>query len=197
MLATGVKDLMPDLEGFAESWGRSVLHCPYCHGYEVRGQKLGVLINGDQTLERVSMIQNWSKNTTLFTNGPATFSDTHRGIIQQLNVPIIETPIARISQTDGFMDALDLRDGSRFPLTALFAHVPFRQHTNLAEQVGCGLTPAGHVAVSAFGETSVPGVFAAGDITTFMRSLANATMAGSMAGAWLNRELVADAIAAL
>lgn len=198
LLATGVEDLMPPIEGFAESWGRSVLHCPYCHGYEVHNQPLGVLMNGEQTLERVGMIHNLSQTLTLFTDGPANFPDADRATLRRLNVPVVETPIVRIEHTDGFLQALHLQDGNRLSLTALFAHVPFRQHTDLGEQVGGTMTPAGHVAVvNLMGNTNVPGLFAAGDTTTFMRSVANATAAGSLAGAAINRELVLEGLAAL
>ena len=195
LLATGVEDLMPPIEGFAESWGRSVVHCPYCHGYEVHGQPLGVLANGDAGLEFVGLIQNWSKNLILFTNGPATLTDEQVDKIRRLNVPIVEAPIARIDHEKGFMRALLLQDGSSVPLTALFARVPFRQHSDLAQQVGAELNPAGLIVVSGFGQTSVPGLYAAGDNSSPMRSLVVASASGTTAGAFLNRELIEEDIA--
>lgn len=192
LLATGVEDLMPPIDGFAESWGRSVAHCPYCHGYEVHGQKLGVLGNGDAALEFVQLIQNWSKNLTLFTNGPATLTDEQRDQIGRLNVPIVETPIARINHEKGFMSAIQLQNGSQVALTFLFARVPFRQHSDLAQQVGCELGPTGLIVASPFGETNVPGLYAAGDNSSMMRSLSMASANGAVAGAWLNRELIGE-----
>jgi thioredoxin reductase len=163
LLATGLEDIMPPIEGFTESWGISVLHCPYCHGYEVRNQPLGVLINGEHTADFVGLIHHWSQNLTLFTNGNATLTDDQRGTINRLNVPIVETPIVQIKHEHGMMNAVMLQDGRRVDLTALFAPVPFRQHSDLAEQLGCTLTPTGLIQVTLVGQTSVPSLFAAGD----------------------------------
>ena len=196
LLATGVEDLMPPIDGFAESWGRSVAHCPYCHGYEVHGQPLGVLGNGDAGFEYVQLIQNWSKNLTLFTNGPATLTDEQLRDVRRLDVSIVETPIARIIHEDGFMRAVQLKDGSHVELTFLLARIPFRQHSDLAQQVGCELATTGLIIVSPFGETNVPGLYAAGDNSSLMRSLVMASASGTTAGAWMNRELIGEDVAA-
>lgn len=197
LLATGVYDIMPNIEGFAECWGRSVFHCPYCHGYEVKNEPLGVMINGDHAREYAGIIRHWSKNITLFTNGPATFDDTQRTKLQNLGVPLIETTLVSLDHQNGMLTAVQLQDGSRVNLSALFAPVYTRQHADLAQQLGCDLTPAGLIAVSAFGETNVPGVFAAGDNSSPMRQLVAASAAGSTAGSFLNRELVNEAIAGI
>ncbi|GAB2468739.1 thioredoxin reductase [Hymenobacter qilianensis] len=197
LLATGVKDLMPPIEGFGECWGKSVLHCPYCHGYEVHSQPLGLLGNGDAGYELVRLIQNWSKDLTLFTNGPSTLNEEQRQQVQQLGIPIMEAPIARIEHQNGLMQAIHLQDGSRVPLTAVFARVPFRQHSDLAEQLGCELTATGLIAVAEFGQTSVPGVYAAGDNSSPMRQLTMASASGVKAGSWINRELIDEDLAAV
>lgn len=195
LLATGVEDQMPTIEGFAQCWGRSVVHCPYCHGYEVHSQPLGVLANGDTGQEFVEIIQNWSKNLTLFTNGPTTLTDEQRGKIKRLNVSMVEIPIARIEHVDGFRPVLRLQDGSSVSLTALFARVPFRQHSDLAQQVGAELSPAGLIVITPYGQTSVPGLYAAGDNSTPLRSLVVASASGTTAGAFLNRELIGEDVA--
>ena len=195
LLATGVENLMPSIEGFAESWGRSVVHCPYCHGYEVHSQPLGVLADGDVGLEFVELIQNWSRNLTLFTNGPSTLTDEQRSKIGRLNVRIVETPLARIDHVEGFMRALELQDGSSVSLTTLFARVPFRQHSDLAQQAGADLNPAGLIVTSSFGQTSVAGLYAAGDNSSLMRSLVMASAGGTTAGVFLNRELIGEEVA--
>ncbi|GAB3643380.1 NAD(P)/FAD-dependent oxidoreductase [Spirosoma arcticum] len=192
LLATGVEDMMPPLPGFAECWGRSVLHCPYCHGYEVQHQPLGVLAHPDHVMMQVPLIRHWSKNLTLFTNGTVSLTTEQRDTIQRLNVPIVETPIQRIRHENGMMTAFAFADGSALALTALFAAVPFRQHSDLAQQVGCTFTETGLIGVSLFGETSVPGLFAAGDNSSPLRQLAIASANGGTAGAGLNRELIND-----
>jgi thioredoxin reductase len=193
LLATGVFDIMPDLPGFAECWGRSVLHCPYCHGYEVHGQPLGVLANGEVGYEMATLIQHWTSHLTLFTNGPSTLTASQQAILGQLDIPVVETPITAIEHQMGMLTGLRFEDGSRLHPTAVFSRVPFRPHTDIANQLGCEVAENGLITTTEFGETSVPGVFAAGDATTLFRQVANAVANGSKAGAWINRELlVAD-----
>lgn len=194
LLATGLADIMPDLPGFADCWGRSVLHCPYCHGYEVHGQPLGVFGNGDMGVEFATLIHHWSDQVTLFTDGPATLTADQRQTLGQLDIPIIETPIAAIEHEAGLLTALLLADGNRARPRAVFARVPFRQHTDVADQLGCAITESGLVEATEFGETNVPGVFAAGDTTTLFRQVAIAVANGAKAGAWINRELMAEEV---
>jgi len=192
ILATGIEDLMPSIPGFAECWGRSVLHCPYCHGYEVAGQRLGILATGDTAYEMVRLIQHWSPNLALFTNGPATLTPDQRQLIDQLNVPIIETTLTAIAHEQGQLTELRFADGSAYALDALFSRVPFRQHSDLAEQLGCTMSESGLIKAAEFGKTNVPGVYAAGDNNSPMRQVALAVTNGSMAGVMVNRELMEE-----
>lgn len=192
LLATGVYDIMPDLPGFAECWGRSVIHCPYCHGYEVRRQPVGILANGDMGYEMATLIQHWNPELSLFTNGPATLTESQQQALEQLNIPIIETPVTAIEHEHGALTALVLADGSRLHPNALYARVPFRLSSDLAQQLGCQLTEQNLIQATEFGETTVPGVFAAGDAITMFRQVAIAVASGSKAGAWINRELITE-----
>lgn len=192
LLATGLVDIMPDLPGFADCWGRSVLHCPYCHGYEVHGQPLGVLANGEVGYEMATLIQHWSNQLTLFTNGSATLTIDQRDTLDQLQIPVVETPVTAIEHEAGMLTALLFADGRRARPDAIFARVPFRQHTDIATRLGCSLLENGLIEATEFGETNVPAVFATGDATTLMRQVSVAVANGTKAGAWINRELVAD-----
>jgi len=195
LIATGLADVMPDIPGFAECWGRTILHCPYCHGYEVHGQPLGILANGDMAYDLVRLIQNWSRNLTLFTNGPATLTGEQRQLIEQLGVPVDERSVTHLVHQAGNLEALAFSDGSRHELSAVFSRVPFRQHSDLAEQLGCKLTEMGLVKAGEMGQTDVPGLFVAGDISTPFRQVAIAVASGAKAGAWINREMIEDDIA--
>jgi thioredoxin reductase len=194
LLATGVADIMPDLPGFAECWGRSVLHCPYCHGYEVHSQPLGILANGETGYEMATLIQQWSPRLTVYTNGPATLTPDQRHQLDQLQVAVVEQEVAAIEHQDGMMTALRFTDGTRVHPTAIFSRVPFRHHTDLASQLGCTLTENGLIQATEFGETNVPGVYAAGDITNPFRQVALAVANGSKAVAWMNRVMIAEDI---
>jgi thioredoxin reductase len=197
LLATGVFDQMPPIEGFAACWGISVLHCPYCHGYEVTGQRIGLLANGDTGIELVKLIGHWSKNLMLLTNGPATFTTEQRAFIDKKGVPIIDSPVRRIEHQNGQIEQVVFQDGTRVAFDAIFSRVPFRQHTNLADQLGCDLWQTGPVTglikADEFGRTNRPGVFAAGDNNTLMRSVAIAIGSGNKTGASINREFIEGA----
>ena len=197
LLATGVFDQMPPIEGFAACWGISVLHCPYCHGYEVAGQRIGLLANGDTGVELVKLIGHWSKNLTLLTNGPATFTAEQRAFIHKKGVPINESPLRRIEHQNGQVGRVVFQDGTWLAFDAIFSRVPFRQHTNLADQSGCELWQTGPMTgllkADEFGRTSSPSVFAAGDNNTLVRSVAIAIGSGNKTGAAINRELLEEA----
>jgi len=196
LLATGVLDHLPDLPGFADCWGISVLHCPYCHGYEVRDQRLGVLANGDAAFEFARLLLNWSRNLTLFTNGPSTLNEAQAQTLSRLGVGLVETPLVAIPHASGLLSGLALADGRTHPLDAVFARVPFGQTSNLGEQLGCELDDWGLLKTDDFGKTSVAGVFAAGDNSTLMRQVVVAAANGTKAAAFINRELVEEAFPA-
>ncbi len=192
LFATGVTDQMPGLEGFSACWGISVLHCPYCHGYEVHNKQLGVLANGEVALEFCRLIRHWSEELTLFTNGPATLPIQHHAQLNQRGIAIVEKPIQYLDHRQGQLEGLVFKDGSQHPLSALFARVPFSQHCPLPQQLGCRLTEAGHIQVDEFQQTTVPGVYAAGDNTTGFRAVSIAVAAGTKAGALINHQLIQE-----
>lgn len=192
LLATGVADQLPNLPGFAECWGISVLHCPYCHGYEVRDQRLGVLANGDAAFEFARLLLNWSRDLTLFTNGPSTLNEAQSQTLTRFGIGLVETPLAAIPHENGTLSGLVLADGRTHPLDAVFARVPFAQSSDLAEQLGCATGDWGLLKTDDFGKTSVNGVFAAGDNTTLMRQVVAAAANGAKAAAFINRDLVEE-----
>jgi thioredoxin reductase len=193
LIATGITDLMPDIPGFAECWGISVLHCPYCHGYEVNNKKLGILGNGNSGYDFVKLLYNWSKQLVLFTNGRSTLTPEQQLKLQQYQIPVVETVIQRVAHAKGYLTGLIMADGRPYTLDAIFARVPFVQHTDLALQLGCAHTEAGYITTDEYGRTTVPGVYAAGDNTTLMRSVAMAIASGNKAGAVLNKEMIDEA----
>ncbi|MBO0949561.1 NAD(P)/FAD-dependent oxidoreductase [Fibrella forsythiae] len=192
LLTTGIADIMPDLTGFAECWGISVLHCPYCHGYEVHSQPLGVLANGETGYELATLIQHWTGKLTLYTNGSSTLTEAQRQTMEQLHIPIVETPVAALEHNAGQLTALRFTDGTRAHPTAIFARVPFQHHTDIASQLGCAMTKNNLIQATEFGETNVPGLFAAGDTTNPFRQVGIAIANGSKAAAWINRELITE-----
>lgn len=190
LFATGVRDLLPALPGFAESWGISVIHCPYCHGYEYRGQPTGILMQGDMAVEQARLVRNWTDKLTIFTDGPATFEPAQQQLLANLPAAVVTTPVQALAHRAGYLSHVVLADGRQLPLSALYARPPFEQHCALPLALGCAHTETGHLVVDGFQTTSVPGIYAAGDATTPMRSVSSAVAAGTLAGAMLNRELL-------
>src|SRR5690606_6417691 len=103
VFATGVKDIMPDIKGFSECWGTTVIHCPYCHGYEVKSEKTGILANGNFAFHYAQLIRNWTKELTIFTNGKSTLNQEQTDIISKHNIPIIEKEIAQLKHENGYL----------------------------------------------------------------------------------------------
>lgn len=193
IFATGVRDIMPDIGGFSECWGISAIHCPYCHGYEVRNEATGMLANGEHGYEMSRLISNWTKDLTLFTNGASTLAPEQEKEIRKNHIKIVEKEIKKLEHDKGHLHHIVFKDGSRQPLNALYAPRPFEQHCPIPEKLGCELTPEGYIQVDALQATTVDGVFACGDNTTRMRAVAMAVSAGTMAGIAASKKLIFDA----
>jgi thioredoxin reductase len=192
VFATGIKDVMPDIPGFRECWGISVLHCPYCHGYEVRQQKTGILANGDPGFEMSSLLSNWTNDLILYTNGTSTISEQQKEKLQKHNINIVETEIERVEHKNGYIQNIILRNGEKVNVKALYARLPFVQHSSIPGMLGCELTDEGYIRTDSSQRTSMHGVFACGDNATRMRSLANAISTGTITGMMVNKELIEE-----
>lgn len=186
VFATGVKDIMPDIKGFSDCWGISVIHCPYCHGYEVRDEKTGILANGNFALHYAQLIRNWTKDLTVFTNGKSTLTQEQTDKISKHNIPIFEKEIAYLKHEKGQVQQIVFQDLSTFNLKAIYSRPDFEQHCKIPEMLGCELTEQGLIKVDMFQKTTVADVFACGDNVSPMRSVANAVATGSLVGAMVN-----------
>jgi thioredoxin reductase len=190
IFATGIKDTMPGVEGYAECWGISVLHCPYCHGYEIRNEKTGIWGNGDPGFELSMLISNWTKDLALFTNGKSTLTAPQTDKLGKHSIKIVETEIEKLEHVNGYLQKIRFKDVTASSVTALYAHHPFEQHCGIPKTLGCELSDEGYIKTDPFQKTSIQGVFACGDNTTRMRTLANAVAQGTTAGMMVNKEMV-------
>ncbi len=190
VLATGIKDVLPSIPGFAECWGISVLHCPYCHGFEVRGQNTGILANGDLAMELAPLISNWTNDLTIYTNGPSTLTYEQSTKLRKHNIGIVEDKIAQLEHNKGYVSKIVFDNGRKTSITALYARLPFVQHSSLSKELGCESTHEGYIKIDPAQKTTIPGVFACGDNTTRMRTVANAVSMGTTTGLMVNKELI-------
>ncbi|MBL7945048.1 MAG: NAD(P)/FAD-dependent oxidoreductase [Flavobacteriales bacterium] len=190
LLALGVRDELPPIKGLAECWGISAAACPFCHGYEVRDQRLVVIGNTPETIHYAKLIHNWSDRLAVCTNGPSEQNVEHLSALQQEGITVVETPISEVLHDQGQVKALVFADGSRYDADALF----LRSTTTIAEAftaiLGLERTVLGLLKVDHMQQTNVAGVFASGDCTTPMRSLTTAMATGTMAGASITHALM-------
>ncbi len=192
IFATGIKDLMPAIEGFEACWGISVIHCPYCHGYEFRGQKTGIMANGEKAFHLATLVSNLTDNLTLLTSGKADFTAEQITKLDRHNIQMIETEISEVEHENGHIRNLIFKDGSKTGFDAVYAAVPFQQHSAIPADIGCELTSQGYIKVDMFQKTTINGVFACGDNSGMMRSVANAVYSGNLTGAMVNKELTEE-----
>lgn len=192
IFATGIKDIMPDIKGFAECWGISVIHCPYCHGYEYSNDKTGILANGDVAFEIGKLINNWTKNLTIFTNGKSTLTEEQIAKLTKHSIKIIEKEIDYFSHKNGQIENVIFKDRSSETIKALYARPKFEQHCEIPKLLGCEFTEQNHIKIDWFQKTTENGIFACGDNTSMMRSVSYAVAMGGVAGSMVNREIIED-----
>lgn len=192
IFATGIKDNLPDINGFAACWGISVIHCPYCHGYEVRNEKTGIIGNGEYGFEFSTLISNWTKDLTLFTNGTSTLTIVQAEKLERHHIKIVETAIERLEHSDGHLQYIIFKDGTKVDVKAAYTRSPFEQHCPIPETLGCELTEDGYIKINQLHKTSISGVFACGDNVTRLRTVANAVAMGTTTGMMVNRELIEE-----
>jgi thioredoxin reductase len=192
IFATGIKDEMPNIKGFSECWGISVLHCPYCHGYEVRNETTGILGNGEYGFEFSKLISNWTKKLTLFTNGKSTLISEQAEKLERHHIKTIEKEIEELEHINGQLQNIIFKDGSKDNFDAIYTRLPFEQHCKIPEQLGCELTEDGYVKIDATHETTIKSIFACGDNVNRMRTVANAVAMGTTTGMMVNKELIEE-----
>ncbi|WP_299311634.1 NAD(P)/FAD-dependent oxidoreductase [uncultured Aquimarina sp.] len=190
VFATGIKDIMPDINGFKESWGISIIHCPYCHGYEVRNKKTGIFGNGEYGFEFSKLINNWTEDLTLYTDGTSELTSDQTKQLSNHNIQIVEKDVTSFNQNNGYINHILFKDGTISKLEALYAKAPFIQNSEIPKQLGCEINEMGYITIDNFQKTTVPGVYACGDNTSFMRSVANAVSMGTTTAGILNKELI-------
>jgi thioredoxin reductase len=190
LFATGVKDLLPRIDGLDACWGISVLHCPYCHGYEVQKQKTAIIANGDMAFEYARLISNWTKDLRLLTNGKSTLTTEQKVILHKYKIEIIEEEIESLEHIKGNIRQVIFKNQSKITVKAIYFRPPFQQHCSLPESLGCALTEQGLVKVDLMQKTNIAGIYASGDCVIQARSVAMAVSSGSFAGASINKELI-------
>lgn len=192
IFATGIKDTMPEIKGFAECWGISLVHCPYCHGYEYRNQNTAIIANGERAFHLASLVSNLTKQVTLLTNGKIDFEPEQLKKLEKHSIQIIETKVSEVTHKDGHLQKIIFDDRTELSFDVAYASIPFTQHSAIPASLGCELTEHEHIKVDNLQKTTVEGVFACGDNAAAMRSVANAVYSGNLTGAIVNGLLTGE-----
>lgn len=192
LLATGMKDTLPSIEGFAELWGSSVFHCPYCHGWEVRDQPLAIYGKGEVAFEQAFMLTGWSHDLVLCSDGAAELSDEQRQQLLNWGIQIREEKIARLDHQAGELTGIVFANNEVLPRRGILLRPQSYQHSDLAAKLGCKLSGNDIVEVNDFKQTSVAGVYALGDASSPLSQIAWAVASGMLAASFVNRSLIEE-----
>jgi thioredoxin reductase len=192
LLATGAVDELPDIPGARERWGRDFLHCPYCHGWEVRDQPIGVLATHSGSVDHAHLLRQWSDDVIFFAH-TYTVDAGERAALDLRGIPVVEGLVARLSVVDDRLDAVQLADGRSIPRAAVFIRPDLHGHDDgLIDSLGCEVDEGGFVRVDATGGTSVAGVWVAGNAANPRAQVITAAGEGSAAAIAINADLVEE-----
>jgi thioredoxin reductase len=191
LLCTGMIDELPEIDGYRELWGRSIFQCPYCHGWEVKDRKFGFLAPGLDSYDFALFLRNWTSDVVLLTDGRYAVPPEVRTRLESARVRVEERRIARLSASDGLLDRIEFAEGGPLPIEVLFARPPQRQ-VAIVQSLGLALDAGGYVQVDESRQTSIPGIYAAGDLITPVQSAILAAASAVQAAARLNHEITVE-----
>ncbi|MGV8882275.1 MAG: NAD(P)/FAD-dependent oxidoreductase [Rhodoglobus sp.] len=199
VVATGLIDELPQVEGLAERWGRDAIHCPYCHGWEVLDRAIGILATGPRAVHQALMFTQWSDDVTLFTHTAPPLSEEDREKLEALGVPIIDGEVTKLTVANDELAGLELAGGVTHPVDALVIGAPMRARSEVLESLGILATEhemgvGTHLASTPGGATAVEGVWVAGNVTDLMAQVVVAAAAGVMVGAQVNAHLLEEEV---
>ncbi len=191
LVATGLRDELPDIPGIRDRFGRDVLHCPYCHGYEVRDAKIGVVGGTPDAVQHALLLRQWAADVVYFPHTDE-LDAGERELLVARAVGVVEGPVARLVVEDDRLQGVALEDGTYVARGAVFVRPRFLPNSDLLAALGCDLDEQGWVRADATGRTSVPGVWVAGNVGNPRAQVITAAGEGSTAAIALNADLVEE-----
>lgn len=189
IFATGVQDIFPEIQGFKECWGTSVIHCPYCHGYELRNLKTVIFGSSEFAFNTATLIHTLTSDLTIVTKSLSDFTDVQLENLRHYNIRVLENSVTEIQHYQGRIKKIKLKNKNELEAQVLYTSLPFSQSSKIPEQLGCKISDDGLISINHEHQTTISGVYACGDNSSGMRSVARAVYTGSLAGAIANREL--------
>ena len=189
LLATGLKDTLPDVEGIAELYGQSVHHCPYCDGWESRDKAIAVYGKDRSGIGQALAMKNWSEDVTLYTDGTRKLNNKDMELLKLNGVKVCTDAIAHVKGENGMLQHIVLRNGESRPQEALFFSGETLQQSNIGKQLGCEFTGKGVIKTRRLQQANIPGLYVAGDAARDMQLVIVAAAEGAKAGVAINMEL--------
>jgi thioredoxin reductase len=196
LLATGVVDHVPEIAGLRELYGRTVFHCPYCDGWELRGQPIAVYGRGERGYGLALELTAWSRDLVLVTDGPSELEDDQRVRLETQRIPVEERRVARLDGRDGLLERVVFQNGPALPRRALFFTTSQSQRSPLTSRLGCTLTDKGTVRTGPYETTHLPGLFVAGDASRAVQWVVVAAAEGAEAAFAISQALLKEDLAA-
>jgi len=193
LIATGLRDELPEIPGVLERWGRDLLHCPYCHGYEVRDQPIAVLGGTPDAVAHAHLVRQWSADVVLFPHTDTLTADLRHQLTARA-IGVVDGPVRRLVVADDRLTGVELEDGHVIPRVAVFVRPQFVPRNDLLLTLGCAVDDRGWVVTDAAGRTSTPGVWVAGNAANPRAQVITAAGEGSAAAIAINADLVDDDI---
>jgi thioredoxin reductase len=191
IIATGLRDELPDIPGVRERWARDLLHCPYCHGYEVRDQQLGVVGGTPDAVQHALLVRQWSSDVIFFPHTETLTADGREQLIAR-GIGIVEGRVARLVVDDDQLRGIELDNGTIVGRTAVFVRPRLIPNTDLVAEMGCAVDDTGWVTVDPSGRISVPGVWVAGNAANPRAQVISAAGEGSSVAIAVNADLVGE-----
>lgn len=190
LLATGLTDELPPIAGLAEYWGKSVYHCPYCHGWEARDQAI-VLIGNAEAVHHLGLLLHVLSDTisVVIQDQSSSLSEAQATALTERGITIYYDAVVDVEGNGEHVTGVRLQSGAVIPCQSIFVRTTLRQHSPLAHQAGCTINENGFIPVDDFGRTSVEGIYAAGDMTSMMQQLIIAAASGAKAAAGINMDI--------
>ncbi len=189
LIATGLQDTIPEVEGIREMYGKSVFHCPYCDGWEVRDKKIALYARNKNGFELALALKTWSPHITYLTDGRRYLNRTERDTLDAYGISIIHKPIRKLQGRKGQITSVLFTDGDTLPADAMFFVNGYSQQCSLVEELGCILSPKKVVITNKVQQTNIEGVYVAGDAARDMHFVVVAAAEGAKAGVTINKEL--------
>lgn len=201
LITTGLLDELPDIPGLHERWGKDVLHCPYCHGWEVQDQAIGILGTGPLAAHQALLFRQWSANITLFPNDAMEPTDLELHQLAARGITVVHGPVRSLRVDNDRLTGVVLADGSLVPVDAVATAPRFVARTAAFADLGLKAVqhPMGmgeYLETDADGATGVPGVWAAGNVTDLRAQVLSSAAAGAWTGVMINSELMAEELEA-